>query len=199
MKKPRAEAPTPAAASPSPSMGERGRSIGYGVIAAIVGFVAVWMYAQGRPAVSKQSRPAVASTIESARFAGNPWHLPNDPTLGFVVVPAGTFLMGSDPAIDSGAYENERWSDAAKQGSVELPAFYIGRYEVTIAQFAAFVAATQRPIDSQTLRGGADLPVTNITWSDAIAYSQWLESELRASVQTPAALKELLDKGWHFT
>lgn len=203
MSKQRAEAAAPVAApamAPAKSpTGDRGRWIGLAVVAAIVCFVAVWMYSRGRAALNPQSRPAAAVSVESTRFADNAWRLPNDPMLGFVVVPAGAFLMGSDPSVDMRAYENERWSETAQQGSVELPEFYIGRYEVTIAQFAAFVAATHRAVDTQTLRGSGDQPVANVTWSDAIAYAQWLESQLRASEQTPVALKELLEQGWHFT
>ena len=195
MKKPQVESSAPASATAP----DRGRTIGYGVLAAIVGFVAMWLYAHGRSAVSTNSRPALVPTVASARFADNVWHLPGDPLLGFVAIPAGPFLMGSDPAHDPSAYENERWSQAMKQGTVDLPEFYIGRYEVTIAQFAAFVAATHRPVDSQTLRGADDHPVANVTWSDAIAYAQWLESELLGSAQAPAALRALLDQGWHFT
>lgn len=178
---------------------DRGRAIGLGVLIVIVCFVAVWLYAHGRPAVSAPAAMRVAPKVESARFTGNEWNLPNDATLGFVAIPAGEFLMGSDPTVDSRAYENERWSEAVKQGTVELPEFYIGRHEVTVAQFAVFVAATNRPVDTQTLRGAGDHPVTNVTWTDAIAYARWLELQLRDSAQTPAALKQLLNDGWHLT
>jgi sulfatase modifying factor 1 len=50
-----------------------------------------------------------------------------------VLVPGGTFLMGSsDP----------RFPDAAPQHTVTLPSFYLDEHEVTNAAFAAFVAAT---------------------------------------------------------
>ena len=71
--------------------------------------------------------------------------------LGFVEVPAGSFTMGSDKATDPLAFDNERWSSSQPRGSVDLPAFYIGRYEVTVAQFQAFVAATGRKVDPQAL------------------------------------------------
>lgn len=178
---------------------DRGRAIGLAVLATIVSFVAIWMYVEGRPALSAPSKAIVAGDMTPSRFVGNAWHLPDDALLGFVAIPAGAFFMGSDPAIDSSAYENERWSSTAKQGTVELPEFYIGRYEVTIAQFAAFVAATQRAVDARALRGAGDHPVANVTWTDALAYAQWLDGQLRESAQTPPALKQLLDGGWHVT
>lgn len=199
MTQPKTPATTQRVEGSAPTAHDRGRTIGLAVLTGIVCFVAVWMYAQGRPALSMSSQPRAVPSVESARFADNAWKLPNDALLGFVAIPGGTFFMGSDSAVDASAYENERWSASTKQGTVELPEFYIGRHEVTIAQFAAFVAATQRPIDSQTLRGEGDHPVSNVTWTDALAYARWLEAELGASAQTPAALKQLLASGWHLT
>lgn len=50
-----------------------------------------------------------------------------------VLVPGGTFVMGSD---------DPRFPDAAPRHTVTLPAFYLDEHEVTNAAFAAFVAAT---------------------------------------------------------
>ncbi len=65
-----------------------------------------------------------------------------------VVVPAGTFRMGSDP-LDPGRVGAGRppWEVApnpAEQPAhlVQVAAFAIGRYETTRAEYAAFVAAT---------------------------------------------------------
>ena len=41
-----------------------------------------------------------------AGFRSDAWYLPDD-NLGFVEIPAGSFLMGSDPALDDLAYDNE--------------------------------------------------------------------------------------------
>ena len=43
----------------------------------------------------------------------------------FVEIPAGPFTMGADPARDPRAFDNEKWSPAAGEGTVDLPAFYI--------------------------------------------------------------------------
>lgn len=47
--------------------------------------------------------------------------------------------MGSDPSVDSLAFDLESWGEGQRQGRVLLPTFYMGRFEVTVAQFAAFV------------------------------------------------------------
>ena len=61
----------------------------------------------------------------------------------FVEVPAGPFLMGSDKSDN----------DESPQHRVTLPAFYIGRHEVTVAQYAAFVedSAGARAVNGNSL------------------------------------------------
>ena len=51
-------------------------------------------------------------------------------------VPAGPFLMGSDPSKDSGAHVSER-----PQHKVDLGAFQIATYPTTVAEYACFVRA----------------------------------------------------------
>ena len=132
-------------------------------------------------------------------FHADAWFLPDEPGLGFVDVPAGPFLMGSDPAVDSRAFDNERWSAQSTQGTVDLPAFAIGRYEVTVAQFRAFAADAGVTVDGDELRGRPDHPVGSISWPDALRYCRWLEATLRDWSGTPAALRRRLDDGWRVT
>lgn len=106
-----------------------------------------------------------------------------------VVVPAGSFMVGSPPD------EIDRDSDEGPARSVvfETP-FAIGRTEVTRGQFAAFVRATQHQMTPGCLTwNGAKLdlaenrswadpgfvqtddhPVVCVSWHDATAYAQWL-------------------------
>jgi len=125
---------------PPPSVG------GVVFVAVLVAAVTGWMAVQ-RP----QSEVAVdmdrltrltASLGELSGFRSDAWFLPDDELLGFVEVPAGPFLMGSDPAIDRLAFDNEWWPGVRPQATLDLPSFYVGRYEVTVAQFAAFVEET---------------------------------------------------------
>jgi formylglycine-generating enzyme required for sulfatase activity len=189
--------PALVAADTSSAAADRGRLVGIVVLGVIVVFVTIWMYVRGRAAIAATVLSAPRVESNDARFNVSAWNLPNEPMLGFVEIPAGVFTMGSDPAVDQSAYENERWSGADKQGGVELPTFYIARFEVTVAQFAAFVAATNRAVDSQTLSALGNHPVSNVRWTDALAYAQWLETQMPQSTQTPAALAALLKGGWH--
>jgi len=179
------------------TMDNRGASIGFVILAVLVTFVAVWMAVPGRQALQPGTGPVVGPTEALDGFRVDLWQLPDDPMLGFVEIPAGQFLMGSDPAIDRQAYENERWSQTVRQGTLDLPRFYIGRFEVTVAQYREFVRDTGRAALPETLDAEPDHPVTNITWTDALAYSRWLENRLQESGATPAGIKSLLSAGWH--
>jgi|TARA_B100000315_G_scaffold186180_1_gene175465 formylglycine-generating enzyme required for sulfatase activity len=167
-----------------------------GILAALVLGVTVWMfYLSSRPN-PRFDAGSIGGSAELSGFRTDAWFLPSDAMLGFVEVPAGPFLMGSDPAVDRQAFETERWSTDAAQGTIDLPTFYIGRYEVTVAQFGAFVAATQRRVGEQALQGPPDHPVGAVSWPDALAYCRWLETALRESPQTPMTLRRLLSDGW---
>lgn len=142
---------------------------------------------------------AQISPEKAVEFAALNFYLPNEDMLGFVEVPAGTFQMGSNPLLDPMAFENERWSEARRQGAVDLPAFYISRYEVTVAQFSAFVDATGYRVDPMSMQGAPNHPVSYVSWTDALAYARWLELQLKESAQTPVTIKALLQRGWRLT
>ena len=128
------------------------------------------------------------------------WFLPDEELLGFVEVPGGPFLMGSDGAADPSAYDIERWPTGRGQEAVEIPTFFIGRYEVTVAQYRAFVRATGYSVAEQrALERPLDHPVTHVSWPDALAYARWLERTLTEWPETPTRLKDLLAQGWRIS
>jgi formylglycine-generating enzyme required for sulfatase activity len=176
------------------------RRTGLAFLAAIVTFVAAWLTYQGMSMESDlaQARlpPPISESPSLRRFRSDAFYLPDDPLLGFVEIPAGAFLMGSDPRVDRAAFQNERWSAEQFQGSVNLPSFYIGRYEVTVAQFRAFVEATGYGTDHRTVSSPADHPVTYVSWADMLAYAHWLEEALMAFPETPSEIRRLLREGW---
>jgi len=168
------------------------------LIFASVSIASVVMLAVPRSSVLAQQPDSQFSISpeDSISFRADNFYLSNDSMLGFVEVPAGPFQMGSNPLVDPMAFENERWSEARRQGTVDLPAFYISRYEVTVAQFSAFVEASGYRADPMSLQSASDHPVSYVSWTDALAYVRWLESQLKQSAQTPAFIQELLQGGW---
>lgn len=165
-----------------PSRGRLGVGVGVGLLAAILCGVAMPASAQDRPV-----------------FRAETWQLPAEEFLGFVEIPAGPFLMGSDPALDPQAFENEFWAEGGGPGAVELPTYFIGRYEVTVGQYRAFVEATGYRADPQALSAPDDHPVSFVSWPDVVAYARWLGAELISSASTPARLREVLSAGWRVT
>jgi len=123
-------------------------------------------------------------------------------------VPAGSFDMG-DPAGTGRDLPVSKYSVSAERPThhVTLPAFRIGKTEVTKGQFAAFVAATGYLTEAERNVGGKpgckvldvtakhpgyregmnwhhsvveqanDVPVGCVSWNDAQAYTQWLSHE----------------------
>lgn len=87
-----------------------------------------------------------------------------------VVVPAGTFAMGSP------ANEPERYSNEGPQHQVSFTrAFAVGKFSVTFAEWDAFVASggwNYRPPDADW--GRERRPVVNVSWNDVQIYLAWL-------------------------
>lgn len=170
--------------------------------AALAAVVAVSIYLQlpgSLVSAEAGNVPAAMPLPPEAGFLADVGYLPDDGMLGFVEIPAGPFLMGSDPAADRLAFDNERWSADRVQGVVDLPTYYIARFEVTGAQFRDFVEATGHRASDQALLSPPTHPVAFVSWPDALAYARWLDATLRDSQATPPALRERLREGWRVT
>jgi formylglycine-generating enzyme required for sulfatase activity len=103
-----------------------------------------------------------------------------------VPVPAGEFLMGSDPLADEDAFPDEQ-----PQHRLYLPDYSIARTPVTNARYAAFVqAAGHQPPEhwkgGKPPQGKDEHPVVNISWYDAMAYCAWLSKVTGKSYRLPS-------------
>ena len=176
-----------------------GRTLGFVIMSLLILFVAAFMVQQSQQLDSDDTAARVTANPELAGFRSDLWYLPDGPMLGFVEIPAGAFIMGSNPTLDRMAYQNERWSNLQRQGEVDLPTYYIARFETTQAQFNAFVRDTGLAQAAVDVSVPGDYPVTNVTWPDALAYARWLETRLRNSPDTPAALQQLFTNGARLT
>jgi len=115
------------------------------------------------------------AALGDPRFDAGHWHLPDEPLFGFIEIPAGSFAMGSDEKRDEQAFAAE-----LPQHEVNLPSYYLARWPVTVAQYAAFVEASgHKPADPNCLKGIANHPVVNVIWREAMAYGRWLNEQLR--------------------
>ncbi len=102
--------------------------------------------------------------------------------LPMVWVPPGPFLMGSDKGRGPQADDDE-----LPQHEVTLPGYWIGRYPVTVAQFRAFVEASDyKPRDPNSLAGSDDHPAVYVTWHDALAFCRWLSERTGVLVMLPS-------------
>jgi hypothetical protein len=115
---------------------------------------------QGDIIIARRAYPV----IKPAEFSPDRMIWPNDGK-EMVRVSAGVFLYGD------------------KKREVDLPEFWIDKTPVTNAEYARFVADTDRKppehwkgkTPSQKI---VDHPVTNVSWHDAVAYAKWAGKRL---------------------
>lgn len=137
------------------------------------------------PAAFSDARTTPA-TIR-APLVSNPASLPDfalfrecDGCPEMVVVPAGTFTMGS-PSSEAG-----RDSDEGPQRSANIRRFAISRFETTWDEWTACVSAgacTQGGVDSAGGDAGwgrGRRPVMRVDWNDAGAFARWVNGQASA-------------------
>jgi formylglycine-generating enzyme required for sulfatase activity len=147
------------------------------------------------PAVDRAQAGDALAAIGDPRFRSNAWHLPDERLLGFVEIPPGPFLMGSDKSSGL-SYEDEM-----PRHEISLPRYYIARYLVTRAQFRAFVEESGYKVaDEGSLRGLTNHPVVWVTWHEALSYCEWLTERLQSWEGTPEPLATLMrQEGWRIS
>jgi eukaryotic-like serine/threonine-protein kinase len=101
------------------------------------------------------------------------------PDENFVLIQGGSVTIGRNAedcqAIPGCVIDAEE----SPAHNVTLSPYYLSKHEVTNKEYKEFVVATNRPAPKlwkgqDFLPGTDDLPVTNITWDDAVAYCKWL-------------------------
>jgi formylglycine-generating enzyme required for sulfatase activity len=146
---------------------------------------------EGLPARERVLAGDALATLEDPRFRPDAWCLPSDGMLGFVHVPSGRFIMGSEKSRDRHALDLE-----LPQHKPNQPGYFISRFPVTVAQYRAFlVDADMKWSGEHSRREPANRPVTKVKYSEALAYCSWLDQRLRAMEALPSTLKKALQYG----
>ncbi len=123
----------------------------------------------GLSACNQSAAPPAASPVAAAS--------PDD----MVLVPAGPFIRGSDK-IDDSAKQDEYglvkplYLDEHPQHTLELPAFWIDKYEVTNRQYKAFVQARKVPEPFEWTQNGYNLREDRLRATELRAL-RWIATE----------------------
>ena len=102
--------------------------------------------------------------------------LGNGVDLDMVAIPAGEFVRGS-PEDESRRYSNE-----GPQRTVSVPAFFMGRFTITQAQYGQVMGANP----SRFQQDGANRPVEQVSWHDAVAFCEKLSEQTGRTYRLPS-------------
>lgn len=100
--------------------------------------------------------------------------LGNGALLEMVQIPGGTFTMGS-PVSEAGRSGSE-----SPQRQVTVPAFFMGRYQVTQAQYQAITG--NNPSNFK----GVNRPVEKVSWNEAVEFCKKLSQKTGRNYRLPS-------------
>jgi formylglycine-generating enzyme required for sulfatase activity len=99
-----------------------------------------------------------------------------------VEIPGGEFMMGSPES------EADHYSDEGPQHQVSVSSFYMGRYQVTQAQWRAVAALSKVKIDlnpDPSHFKGDNLPVECVSWEEAMEFCERLSKASGKTYRLP--------------
>jgi formylglycine-generating enzyme required for sulfatase activity len=110
-----------------------------------------------------------AEAREAIEATGYAWRVLHAATgIEMVLIPPGTFMMGCSPTPDSGCWLEE---SPVHQVTLTRP-FYMGRYELTQAQWTAVMGSNPSHFQGSAFPNAAQRPVERLNYNDARAFVQ---------------------------
>jgi formylglycine-generating enzyme required for sulfatase activity/tRNA A-37 threonylcarbamoyl transferase component Bud32 len=95
-----------------------------------------------------------------------------------VLIPQSYFTIGSP--------EGQGDPDEHPAHRVFISDFWLGKTEVTFAQFDVFCRDSGRPLPGDEGWGRGDRPVINVSWEDACSYCRWLAQKTGRRFRLPS-------------
>ena len=112
-----------------------------------------------------------------------PEKLGDNLTLEMVSIPGGTFIMGSPPG------ELQHQNNESPQHSVTVQPFFMGKYQVTQAEWkavAAFPQVNRKLKPDPSNFKGANRPVESVSWKDAVEFCDRLSQYTDRTYRLPS-------------
>jgi formylglycine-generating enzyme required for sulfatase activity len=149
-----------------------------GVAAAVLMATAVIGEAKGKPKsyplwdgkqpVAAYAKRAKLKPVETLDLGGV--------TLEMVLIPAGTFTMGSpDSEVKT---EEHTGHEPLRKVTISRP-FYLSKYEITQAQFAKVMG------EDTSKTKGETLPATNVSWDEAVVVAKRFGEKVQRDIRIP--------------
>jgi formylglycine-generating enzyme required for sulfatase activity len=115
-----------------------------------------------------------------------------DYDITMIYIPAGEFMMGQTDEekkwligqIGEKDY-NSYYADETPLHKVYLDGYWIGKYEVTFAQYDRYCNETKIEKTDDEGWGRENRPVINVSWNEAGAYCQWLSDKTGLQFNLP--------------
>lgn len=131
----------------------------------------------------KQPAAAPARVVTKKRYTDHPDPFTDHLKIGvngpvMIKIPGGSFRMGNPTGILS--------PDETPRHTVKVSPFVMSVYEVTYADYDLFAKDTGREMPDSAGLDPKTYPVTNVSWDDAIAYTQWLSKQTGKKYRLPS-------------